>query len=376
MSRCGGSVVIELDVATSGAIRLHLGEPGEHRLLAIEPTPIACDRHVVVSRRWRGAHSGNELVVGGWEGVPSQASRVRDQRAIGHLRRFGVRPYSESPWHLDRLWAVDPPPGGRNRLTIMGSASMQGKVTVAESEAKKTTYPKMPASNWWDLRRRFQHSPPKSIGVDYLLSALGLTSEGAAANLLSPLRTVGLIDDNNSVTQRAHAWRDDDSYAEVCRQIIEDVYPATLVELFPPPQPDLDGVRRWFARNAGVGDAAANKMAAFYRLLSEADPAGGDRPPQKQPAGGTAKKRATPARASKASKKASEKSADASSNGAAALAATSTANTAPTHQPNVRLNPMGAITVNIELQIPATADAKFFDQFFSSMRKHLIDENE
>jgi hypothetical protein len=142
---------------------------------------------------------------------------------------------------------------------MMGSASMEGKGAVAEDEAKKTTYPKMPASNWWDLRRRFQQSPPKTIGVDYLLSALGLTSEKAAANLLSPLRTIGLIDENNAVTQRAHDWRDDDSYADVCRQIIQDIYPATLIELFPPPQPDLDGVRRWFARNAGIGEGAASQ---------------------------------------------------------------------------------------------------------------------
>lgn len=74
---------------------------------------------------------------------------------------------------------------------------------MADNESKKTTYPKIPASNWWELRRRFQQSPPKAIGVDYLLSALGLSSERAAANLLSPLRTVGLIDENNNVTQRA-----------------------------------------------------------------------------------------------------------------------------------------------------------------------------
>lgn len=42
----------------------------------------------------------------------------------------------------------------------------------------------------------------------------------------------------------------------------------------------------------------------------------------------------------------------------------------------VRLGTVGGITINIELQIPATADAKFFDQFFSSMRKNLIDDED
>jgi len=42
----------------------------------------------------------------------------------------------------------------------------------------------------------------------------------------------------------------------------------------------------------------------------------------------------------------------------------------------VQVGGMGSITINIELQLPATADANFFDQFFSSMRKHLIENNE
>lgn len=42
----------------------------------------------------------------------------------------------------------------------------------------------------------------------------------------------------------------------------------------------------------------------------------------------------------------------------------------------VQLGAVGGITINIELQIPATADAKFFDQFFSSMRKNLIDDED
>lgn len=42
----------------------------------------------------------------------------------------------------------------------------------------------------------------------------------------------------------------------------------------------------------------------------------------------------------------------------------------------VQIGGMGSITINVELQLPATADAHFFDQFFSSMRKHLIENNE
>jgi len=43
---------------------------------------------------------------------------------------------------------------------------------------------------------------------------------------------------------------------------------------------------------------------------------------------------------------------------------------------HVQVGAVGGITINIELQLPASADAKFFDQFFASMRKHLIAEDE
>ena len=44
--------------------------------------------------------------------------------------------------------------------------------------------------------------------------------------------------------------------------------------------------------------------------------------------------------------------------------------------PAVQLGTTGGITINIELQLPATADASFFDDFFTSMRKNLIDQND
>jgi Family of unknown function (DUF5343) len=49
--------------------------------------------------------------------------------------------------------------------------------------------------------------------------------------------------------------------------------------------------------------------------------------------------------------------------------------TPPPPPPSVQVGAVGGITINIELQLPATADAEFFDQFFASMRKHLIDDN-
>jgi len=48
----------------------------------------------------------------------------------------------------------------------------------------------------------------------------------------------------------------------------------------------------------------------------------------------------------------------------------------PPLQPAVQLGRTGGITINIELQLPATADASFFDEFFTSMRKNLIDHDD
>lgn len=48
----------------------------------------------------------------------------------------------------------------------------------------------------------------------------------------------------------------------------------------------------------------------------------------------------------------------------------------PVAPSEVRLGAVGGITVSIELKLPASADASFFDAFFSSLRRNLIDEHE
>lgn len=82
MSSGGGSVVIELDVATGGAIRLHLGEEREDSFLAVEATPIAGDRHVVSRRRPAGAKSFEELLIRERAGLSSHAPRLRRDRVV------------------------------------------------------------------------------------------------------------------------------------------------------------------------------------------------------------------------------------------------------------------------------------------------------
>lgn len=141
---------------------------------------------------------------------------------------------------------------------------------VSSAEATRTSYPRIPASNWWELRRRFRQSPPKEVSLSYLQTVLGI-GEGAAKNLLPSLKATGLVDDAGKLTERAMRWREDDQYAAVCAEIRDQVYPDGLRDALPPPDPDRAQVERRFARETGTGQAAANKMASFYILLAEGD---------------------------------------------------------------------------------------------------------
>lgn len=226
-------------------------------------------------------------------------------------------------------------------------------------DESRKSYPKMPTQNWWDIRRQFARSYPKTVDADYIQSILGLGSPKAASNLVAPLRVVGLIDDAGKPLDRANSWRNDDDYPAVCQEILEEIYPASLLDAFPPPNPDREGVRKWFARNTQTGDANAAQLATFYTLLAEANPAAPETTRRAAPKAATAKQ-STMGKSEPLAKKAAPK------------VVTPPPPPLPTPAPRVELGVVGGITINIELQIPATADAKFFDAFFASMRANLI----
>jgi len=147
---------------------------------------------------------------------------------------------------------------------------------VADGSEKRVTYPKIPVRNWWDLRRKFKQAFPRQVDSDYLASVLSISEPAARKNLIPPLRSIGLIDEDGKPTSLANDWRSDEHYSDVCKTIRERIYPAQLLDAFPPPKPDKDAVANWFFRNAGTGIGAAQQMASFYRLLCEADPSGQD----------------------------------------------------------------------------------------------------
>ncbi len=146
---------------------------------------------------------------------------------------------------------------------------------MAASESE--SYPRLAPEKWWDIRARLAKSLPPRIDESYLTSVYGGQPTSARSNIMRPLRRMGLIDDEAKRTARADKWRHDEDYSDVCKEILEEVYPLELRESFADPEGDAEAITRWFAShggkgNSGVGQQAASQMATMYRLLLFADP--------------------------------------------------------------------------------------------------------
>ena len=218
---------------------------------------------------------------------------------------------------------------------------------MADTSTKRS-YPKLPTKNWWTLRDRFKKSIPQKVDADYLQSVLNLSTPASAANLIGPLRTVGLIDDEGSPTDRALDWRDDSSYPAVCDAMVADIYPDTLRSAFPEPSKDAEGVLNWFSRNTGAGTSASRAMAGFYALLTEADPS------QPAPKPSDAPKKRANAPASSRTRTSGAKSNAATKNGL---------------DRSRRTDP--EVNISLQIHIDPSASADQIDQIFKSMAVHL-----
>lgn len=138
------------------------------------------------------------------------------------------------------------------------------------AEEKKKSFPKIPRANWFSLRDRFRQKPPSEITVSYLSSALGIT-EPSAANLLPPLKALGLVGSDNRLTDLAFEWRDDATYAAACEKMLEATYPAEVRELYHDSTASFRDVANWFSKYLRIGNAAAGNIASMYLLLLEKD---------------------------------------------------------------------------------------------------------
>ena len=180
-------------------------------------------------------------------------------------------------------------------------------------------------------------------------SVLGLTSAASAGNLIGPLRILGLIDDEGQPTDRAFAWREDESYKQICEDMLTDVYTDALRSAFPDPSPvDSSSVANWFRRNTGVGQSAALGMAALYTLISVGDPEAG-----RINASAAASKKDV---AKKAATKPQPKTAARPRRG-------------ETTDPPSRIEPV--LNINVQIHISSDASPDQIDQIFKSMAEHL-----
>jgi hypothetical protein len=234
------------------------------------------------------------------------------------------------------------------------------------AEDKKTGYPKIPRSAWFGLREKLKQRVPAEISPSYVAAALNMTPISARTNIMPTLSTFGLIDTANRPTERAFDWRDDSKYAEVCRQIIEEAYPAELRDVFHTPDASLDGVKAWFARSARVGDAAAGKFAATYLMLLEANPSGVTAAPKT--------KSANPGKAAKLPRAARAKqtpAVDKRDRGDQAPNADSGAGGSSGAGGGVVLAPK--LHIDIQIHISPESSSDQIDKIFESMAKHLKD---
>jgi len=222
---------------------------------------------------------------------------------------------------------------------------------------KRRSFLGIPATVWWELCKRFQRSMPAQVTPSYLQTVLTI-QEGHARNLIPMLKSIALISDDERPTPLANEWRTDEGYRDACTRILAAVYPTELRDAVPPDETNRSAAKRWFMRETGVGEVAASRMASFYTLLSQGDPAveSGQRPKasvdSSQPAT-RARQKGRPATSS-ATRKAS----------AHAVAPIRNADSDP--------SPLGpSVHIDVQIHIPSDASGDQIDAIFASMAKHL-----
>jgi hypothetical protein len=219
----------------------------------------------------------------------------------------------------------------------------------------KQTYPMLPISHWWALRKKFRQSLPGVVTDGYLASVLNMEARSAQVNVLPYLKRLGIIDDDAKTGERAKRWRDDGHYPKVCREILEEIYPeelrAAVTELG-----QRSAAERWFAHETANGEAAARRMAALYMVLLEAD---ASKQPDEQPD-----------QPKKPGKDRVTKPKEATKN----VRPTSTVHTPVGETPNHNRPPAPlapGININLEIHISADSTTEQIDQIFASMAKHI-----
>lgn len=233
------------------------------------------------------------------------------------------------------------------------------ETTLATTE----TYPKIGRRNWALVRDRFKKTLPREVTPTFIASVKPMAEGSAKANVINPLRQLGLLDETNKPTDLATRWRHDDEYASVCHEIRNKTYPSELLEAFP----DADSNQKeqisiWFMKAGNVGKAAAQQYTETYLLLTEADPArlsvdkASNVPPSKNAAPKSAKKQRPGQKAEVQAQP-------------VALEIPRPLPAEPTQASIHRRLP--AIHIDVQVHISPETSAEQIDRIFESMAKHL-----
>lgn len=222
------------------------------------------------------------------------------------------------------------------------------------------TYPKISRKIWWLLRDRLKKSVPSTISPTIISALTPMADASARANVIAPLRELGLIDVGAKPTELAERWRHDDEYTKVCHEIRAMVYPRELIEAFPEASPSQrEAVKSWFMKVGQVGEGAAGKYTDTYMLLSDASPSKPSEKPQPD----------SVARAARAVSKAkAERAPVPSKPRAPSVQPPSTQLPAETGTHARRLP---AIHIDVQVHISPDTPPDQIDRIFESMAKHL-----
>lgn len=222
------------------------------------------------------------------------------------------------------------------------------------AEQNSNSFPMISEKNWWTIRERFKASIPSMVTPTYIKSLLSMANDNSAnSNVITPLRRMGLIDDDNKPTSLANDWRLDDKYAATCNTIIKSVYPTELLDLCPDSLVDRSSAKTWFM-SQGVGQGAADKMVALFSLLKSGE--------IKERKTNDSSKSNTPKRSSS---KQSKTSATKSEN--------NPITNNPSNETENNSNSLNHTNLHIDLQIHISPDStpEQIDTIFASMAKHL-----
>lgn len=231
--------------------------------------------------------------------------------------------------------------------------------------ATTATYPKISKKLWWLVRDRFKKSLPAVLTPTLVTSLSSMTDGSARSNVLSPLRELGLLDQDNKPTDWASRWRHDDEYAAVCHEIRQVTYPSELIEAFPEPDASQkEKIKTWFMKVGHVGESAARMYADTYLLLSQADPTKSEETASSATPSGAVKSKVTAANKTKVA--VAKKSLESLSS------ATEQIKQQPTESPTSSSHRrVPAIHIDVQVHISPDTSAEQIDRIFESMAKHL-----